>query len=114
MCIGGESFHHPPPAMTTLLTAEEVLTIAEQKADQASTEYMRKQAAVIGATYISDLADFRHAVRHAATGAVLHIAGCMAQTDHYPCVAQLTDGTRLYEAHVHPGIDADEWASIVD
>jgi hypothetical protein len=100
--------------MTTLLTAEEVLTIAEQKADQASTEYMRKQAAVIGATYISDLADFRHAVRYAATGAVLHIAGCMAQTDHYPCVAQLTDGTRLYEAHVHPGIDADEWDSIVD
>jgi hypothetical protein len=94
--------------MTTLLTAEEVLTIAEQKADQASSAYMRKQSAVIGAIYISDLADFRHAVRYAATGAVLHIAGCMAQTDHYPCVAQLTDGTRLYEAHVHPGIDADE------
>jgi TPP-dependent indolepyruvate ferredoxin oxidoreductase alpha subunit len=89
--------------MATFLTAEEVLTIAENK-----------QSAAIGTTYISDLADFRHAVRHAATGAVLHIAGCMAQTDHYSCVAQLTDGTRLYEAHVHPGIDANEWSAIVD
>jgi len=100
--------------MATTLTAEEVLTIAEQAAERASTPYMRKQSAVIGTTYISDLADFRHAVRHAATGAVLHIAGCMAQTDHYICVAQLTDGTRLYEAHVHPGIDANEWSAIVD
>jgi hypothetical protein len=89
--------------MATFLTAEEVLTIAENK-----------QSAVIGTTCISDLADFRHAVRYAATGAVLHIAGCMAQTDHYLCVAQLTDGTRLYEAHVHPGIDANEWSAIVD
>jgi hypothetical protein len=100
--------------MTTILTAEEVLTIAEKKADDASTAYMRRQAAVIGAIYISDLADFRHAVRYAAEGAVLHIAGCMAQTDHYPCVGQLSDGTRLYEAHIHPGIDADEWSLIVD
>ena len=100
--------------MTTLLTAEEVLTIAEQKADRASTAYMRKHAAVIGAINISDLADFRHEVRYAATGAVLHVAGCMAQTDHYVCAGELSDGTRLYEAHVHPGVDAEEWALIVD
>jgi hypothetical protein len=100
--------------MTTFFTAEEVLTIAEQKAERASTAYQRQQAAVIGGIYISDLADFRHAVRCAAVGSVLHVAGCQAQTDHYPCVGELSDGTRLYEAQVHPGIDADEWARIVD
>lgn len=100
--------------MTTILTAEEVLTIAERKADNASSEYTRKNAAVIGSLCISDLASFRHAVRYAAVGAVLHVAGCMAQTDHYTCIGELTDGVRLYSAAVHPGIDADEWAAIVD
>jgi hypothetical protein len=38
----------------------------------------------------------------------------MAQTDHYTCIGELTDGVRLYNAAVHPGIDADEWAAIVD
>lgn len=103
-----------PRPMTTLLTAEEVLSIAEAKADQASTPYMRKNAAVVGATYITDLADFRHAVRNASVGTSVHIAGCMAQTDHYPCVGQLSDGTRLFEAQIHPGVDLDEWSTWVD
>ena len=100
--------------MATFLTAEEVLTIAEQAADRASTPYMRKQSAVIGAIYVSDLADFRHAVRTATVGVVLHVSGCMAQFDHYPCVGHLSDGTPLFTAEVHPGIDADEWSAIVD
>jgi hypothetical protein len=102
------------PAVTSILTAEEVLVIAESKADQASTAYGRQQAAVIGAVYITDLADFRHAVRHAATGAVVHVAGCMAQFDHYTCIGELTDGVRLYSPAVQPGIEAAEWAAIVD
>jgi hypothetical protein len=97
-----------PPVMTAILTDEEVLAIAESKADQASTAYGRQQAAVIGAVYITDLADFRHAVRHAATGAVVHVAGCMAQFDHYTCIGELTDGVKLYNAAVHPGIETDE------
>ncbi len=100
--------------MSTFLTAEEVLTIAEAKADSASTAYQRKTAASIGGLYISDLADFRHAVRYAATGAVLHVAGCMAQTDHYTCVGELSDGTRLYQCQAGAAISADEWSQIVD
>jgi hypothetical protein len=100
--------------MTAILTAEEVLAIAESKANQASTAYGRQQAAVIGAVYITDLADFRHAVRYAVTGAVVHVAGCMAQTDHYTCIGELTDGVRLYSPAVHPGIEAAEWAAIAD
>lgn len=100
--------------METLLTAEEVLNIAEEVADRASTPYMRKHSAVIGAIYIDEIADFRHAVRSATDGAVLHIQGCMAQFDHYPCIGRLSDGTPVFKAEVHPGIDPDEWSSIVD
>jgi hypothetical protein len=98
----------------TFLIAEQVLTIAEQRLSKASTPYMRKQAACIGAIDITDLADFRHAVRTAAVGAVVHVSGCMAQFDHYTCAGELSDGTRLFTADVHPGIDADEWSAIVD
>lgn len=112
---GGGSRHHPSPDMTaTFLTAEQVLTIAEDKLDQASTDYMRQHAAVIGCISVADLADFRHAVRNAGQGAIVHVSGCMAQLDHYTCEGQLSDGTRLFSAMVHGGIDADDWAMIVD
>ena len=96
-----------PPPMTTFFTAEQLLTIAEDRATAGNP-------AVIGGIYSRDLADFRHAVRTAAVGAVLHIPGAMAQTDSFPCVGQLQDGTRLFQDYSHPGIDADEWALIAD
>lgn len=97
-----------PLPMANFFTAEQLLYIAEDRATNGNP-------AVIGGIYSNDLvADFRHAVRTANVGAVLHIPGAMAQTDHYPCVGQLPDGTRLFQDFGHPNIDADDWALIVD
>lgn len=103
-----------PPPVPTFLTAEEVLTRAEAALENASTPYMREQAARIGGIRITDLADFRHAVRTAEVGALVSVSGCQAQFDFYPCVGQLQDGTRLFSDESHPGIDAEEWALIAD
>jgi hypothetical protein len=100
--------------MATLLTAEEVLTLAEGELARSSTPYMRQHAATIGAISVADLADFRHAVRHACLDALVSVSGCQGQFDFYPCVGQLQDGTRIFKDESHPGIDADEWSAIVD
>ncbi|MGA0021025.1 hypothetical protein [Vulcanococcus sp.] len=91
----------------TFFTAEQLLTIAEDRATNA-------RPACIGGLNTNDLGDFRHAVRNAAAGALLHIPGACAQTDTFPCVGQLEDGTRLFADGRHPGVDAADWAAIVD
>ena len=93
--------------MVVLLTAEQVLTDAEARS-------CRVNPARIGSVDSNDLADFRHAVRYAAVGAVIHVPAPQAQTDHYPCVGQLSDGTRVFAVETHPGVDAGEWSSIAD
>lgn len=93
--------------MTVFLTAEHLLTVAEQRATNA-------RPAVIGGVSSRDVADFRHVVRNAAVGAVLHVPAPMAQTDSFPCVGQLQDGTRLFQGFSHPGVNSDDWARIAD
>lgn len=93
--------------MLTLFTADQVLAFAEDRATAGNP-------ARTGGLDTNDLADFRQAVRYAAEGVAVYVPGAMAQTDRFRCVAELADGTRLYEADLHPGVDADDWAAIVD
>lgn len=90
--------------METLLTAEEVLTVAEGARGPAR----------IGGLDSREVADFRHAVRYAVDGAVVHVPAAMAQTDHYVAVAQLADGTRLYRAVLSAAPSTYEWSRIAN
>lgn len=42
-------------------------------------------------------ADFSVAVSNIAIGAVVHAPALQGQTQHFKCMAALTDGTRLFE-----------------
>lgn len=99
--------------MANLLTAEEVLTLAEA----AHKPYAPACIGVpdVGEITAKEIADFRHAVRTAAPETLVSCRGCQAQFDFFKATEfTLSDGTRLYTDERHPGIPADEWSVWVD
>lgn len=103
--------------MTHLLTAEEVLTLAEaahkpHAPASISVPPGDQPAMVITA---AEIADFRHTVRYAAPESLVSCQGCQAQFDFFKATGfTLSDGTRLYTDDRHPGISDEEWSMWVD
>ena len=99
--------------MANLLTAEEVLTLAEA----AHKPHAPASIGIVGVGVVTskDIADFRHAVRTATPETLVSCQGCQAQFDFFKATEfTLSDGTRLYTDDRHPGIPEDEWSMWVD
>lgn len=98
--------------MASLLTAEEVLSLAEAAHKPHAPAEVCSGGLRLTA---NEIADFRHMVRHGAPGTLVSCQGCQAQFDFFKATEfTLSDGTRLYTDDRHPGIPDDEWSVWVD
>lgn len=75
-----------------ILTAAEVLTLCH--AAQAGKPWSpARTGGVDGNCWV----DFTWAVENITTGAVVHAPATRGQLQHFECIGQMTDGTRLFE-----------------
>ena len=81
--------------MTTLLRDADVINIAEQA-------HANGRLARIGFLTTEDCADFREAVRSAASKQVVHVGVACAQMQHYECIGELPCGARVFQDHGAP------------